>query len=142
MQSTTHFKQTIQNYLDKRATDDPLFAAVYTDAPKPLDSCINHILNAVLKSKCNGFTDDEIYTLAVNFYYDDDGMDTAEPTNDFRVVVNHIVELTPEEKDEARNAAMQQAINEAYTKIRTPRKKSPARQNETYNQPTLFNFEP
>lgn len=51
-------------------------------------------------SGCSGFSDDEIYSMAVH-YYDEDNIEVGKP-NSCKVVVNHTIELTEEEKAEAR----------------------------------------
>ena len=120
MNSTVHFKNTIKTYLDNRAADDTLFAETYAKPNKNIDDCITYILNEVKRSGCFGFTDDEIYSMAVH-YYDEDTLIVGKPS-DVRVVVNHTVELTAEEKEEARKEAIKRATNEAYTKLTQPKK--------------------
>jgi len=139
MKSTEIFKNTIKAYLDKRATEDELFAASYAKANRKLDDCIIYILNTVKKSGCNGFADDEIYSMAVH-YYDEDNIEVGKNI-DCKVVVNHTVELTSEEKADARKQAMQQAVNEAYSKIKQPQKRTNVKPTATNNKPTLFNFD-
>lgn len=69
MKSTNHFKNTIQACLEQRAASDPQFEWAYTTKEnKNINDCITYILNAVQKSGCNGFTDDEIFGMAVHFY--------------------------------------------------------------------------
>jgi len=68
MKSTEHFKNTIKAYLDKRANEDELFAISYAKGNKNLDDCVTFILNEVKKSGCNGFADDEIYSMAVHYF--------------------------------------------------------------------------
>jgi hypothetical protein len=138
MKSTEHFKNTIKAYLDKRASEDALFAITYAKDNKNIDDCITYILNTVQKSGCNGFADDEIYSIAVDFY-DEDNV-TAGNSINCRVVVNHTIELTEAEKEEARKEAMQRATNEAYNKIRQPQKKTGIKQPEFVNHPNLFNM--
>ena len=67
-QGTDYFKLTIQNYLDARAREDELFAPRYANPKKNIDECVNYILNTVQKSGINGFTDDEIYSMALHYY--------------------------------------------------------------------------
>jgi len=138
MKSTAHFKNTIKTYLDKRANEDALFAVAYVKANKNLDDCITCIFNTVQKSGCTGFTDDEVYSMAVH-YYDEDNITIGNRMN-CRVVVNHVVELTAEEKEEARKEAINRATNEAYNKIMQPKKKAAATKTETNTQLNLFNF--
>ena len=68
MKSTEYFKNTIKAYLDKRANEDEVFAITYAKANKNIDDCITYIFNTVQKSGCNGFMDDEIFSIAVDFY--------------------------------------------------------------------------
>lgn len=115
MNVTDHFKRTIQAYLAQRAMEDELFAVTYKKANKNINDCCTYILNEVRKSGCNGFTDGEVYSMAVH-YYDEDNIEIGKPIN-ARVMVNHTVELTPEEKDEARKQAIQRVQNETYTRM-------------------------
>ena len=114
--ATDYFKQTIQSYLQRRAQEDELFAPRYANPKKNIDDCITFILNYVKQSGCNGFADDEIYSLAMH-YYDEDDIDIGKPLTNCKVVVNHTIELSEAEKAEARRQAMQKATDEAYRKI-------------------------
>ena len=133
-QATDHFKATIQAYLEQRAQTDELFAAVYAKENKNLDDCITFILNCVKASGCAGFADEEIYSLALH-YYDEDNIDVGKPIQ-CDVVVNHTIILTEEEKAEARRQAIKRAQDEAYNAIKHPSKimAKPA----INNQPNLF----
>ena len=136
MKQTDHFKAAIKAYLDKRAESDELFAVSYAKEKKNLDECCNFILNEVQKSGCNGFADEEVFGMAVH-YYDEDNIETGKPMN-AHVVVNHVVELTAEEKEQARQDAIQKAQDEAYRKITRPVKK--AKKVVLNPQPSLFDF--
>ena len=105
---TTKFKETILQYLEGRASNDPLFYDTYHKEGKNIDDCITCILNTVKKSECNGFTDDEIYSMAVH-YYDEDKIDIGSPLS-MQVVVNHKIELTEEEKAEAKRDAEERKL--------------------------------
>lgn len=95
MKTTEHFKNTIKKYLDDRAFVSAPFAEKYRNGSKNIDDCITYILNTVQSSGCNGFTDDEVYGMAVH-YYDEETIDVGKEIT-CRVAVNHIVELTEEE---------------------------------------------
>lgn len=136
MKASTHFKNTIKAYLDQRAETDVLFSFQYTKPEKNIDDCVTFILNEVKKSGCNGFADDEIYSMAVH-YYDEDNIKVGKPMN-AHVVVNHVVELTAEEKEQARQNAIQKAQDEAYRKMTQPVKK--AKKVVLNPQPSLFDF--
>ena len=104
MKATDEFKNVIKAYLDKRAAEDELFAVSYQKPQKNLDQCIDYIFQQVQKSRCNGFADDEIYSMAVH-YYDEDDLGEIKATTG-RVVVNHHIELSEEEKKAARERAI------------------------------------
>lgn len=136
MKASNHFKNTIKAYLDQRAETDVLFSFQYSKPEKNIDECITYILNQVQKSGCNGFHDDEIFGMAVH-YYDEDNIEIGKPMNT-HVVVNHVVELTAEEKEQARKDAIQKAQDEAYRKITQPTKKT--KKVALNPQPSLFDF--
>lgn len=136
MKGTDIFKRTIHTYLVKRAANDELFAEKYANPDKNIDDCCTYILNQVQKSGCNGFADDEIYSMAIH-YYDEDNIEVGRPMN-VHLVVNHVVELTAEEKEQARKDAIQKAQDEAYRKITQPVKK--AKKVTLNTQPSLFDF--
>jgi hypothetical protein len=104
MKATNHFKNTIKAYLDQRAESDMLFLFQYSKPKKNIDDCITYILNAVQKSGCNGFADEEIYSMAVH-YYDEDNIEIGKPMND-HVVVNHVVQLTDAGEKETKSHLM------------------------------------
>lgn len=137
MKASNHFKNTIKAYLDQRAETDVLFSLQYSKPEKNIDDCITFILNEVKKSGCNGFADDEIYNMAVHFY-DEDNIEIGMPMSNAHVVVNHFVELTEEEKEQARQDAIQKAQDEAYRKMTQPVKK--AKKIVLTPQQSLFDF--
>ena len=92
MKATNHFTRTILTYLELRAESDTLFAESFAKENKNIDDCITYIFNEVQKSGCMGFADDEIYSIAVH-YYDEDDIEVGKPMNG-KIVVNHVVELT------------------------------------------------
>lgn len=121
MKASNVFKQTIQTYLENRAKSDELFAASYTKPNKNIDECCNFILGEVQKSGCNGFSDDEIFGMAVH-YYDEDDIKNVKPVN-ARVVVNHTIELTEEDKRKAKEAALKEYEAKEMKRIEEARKK-------------------
>lgn len=135
MNGTEHFKRTIQAYLEQRAAEDELFAVSYNNPNKNMDDCITYILQEVQKSGCNGFTDGEIFSLSVHFR-DEVDLAVGSPIS-CNVVVNHVVELTEEEKEEARTNAIKRAQDEAYRQM-TSRKKPTARTDNDVKQMSLF----
>lgn len=136
MKTTDHFKKTIQMYLEQRAAEDALFAKNYRNPAKNMDDCVTYILNYVKNSGCNGFTDGEIYGQAIH-YYDENEIEVGNPLS-CRVAVNHVVELTAEEKAEARQKAIQKYQDEEVRKLQN--RNRPTAKKETIVQPFLFDF--
>ena len=137
MKGTEHIKQTIKAFLDKKAECDELFAQSYNQPHKNLDDCVTYVLNWVQSSGCSGFSDDEIYGQCIHFYVED-GIDIGKPM-ECNVVVNHHIELTEEEKAEARQRAIRQYQDEEIQKMKNRKKPKPATSN-TNVSPTLFDF--
>lgn len=138
MKTTDHFKRTIQAYLEERASEDRLFAETYRKEGKNIDDCVTYILNEVQRSGCNGFTDGEVYSMAVH-YYDEDDIEVGKPLQ-CQVAVNHIVELTEEEKAEARQNAIRQYQEAERQKLENRNKKPTAKQATQVEQPSLFDL--
>lgn len=137
MKATKAFEDTIKAYLDKRASEDDLFAESYAKEGKSIEECCNYILNEVQRSGCCGFADEEIYGMAVH-YYDEDDLGEIKPIQG-QVVVNHKVELTAEEIEEARKEAKERVVNEEIARLRKPQPKpKPAVKKEEEEFPTLF----
>jgi hypothetical protein len=139
MKGTEHFTRTIAEYLNQRAATDPLFAPNLMKPDKNIEECIAYIVSEVQKSGCNGFNDDEIYSMALH-YYDEDNI-KVDNTNAYQVAVNHVVELTEEEKAEARKQAIAQYQREELVKIQS-RNARPKKSESTSPQvqQSLFDF--
>ena len=135
MKGTEHFTRTIAEYLNQRAMTDPLFAPNLLKPNKNIEECITYILNEVQKSGCNGFDDDEIYSMAVH-YFDTDNINIGKPLN-CHIAVNHVVQLTEDEKAEARRCAIEQYQHSQLAKLRNH--SEPTKKVETkIVQPSLF----
>ena len=98
MKGTDHFKELIKNYLDNRAKEDELFRAKYETTTRTIDDVVNYIFHAVQQSGCCGFSDMEVFAMAVHAI-DEPDLEIGKPM-DCNVVVNHHIELTEEEKAE------------------------------------------
>lgn len=70
-------------------------------------------------------------------YYDEENIEVGRPIN-ARITVNHVVELTEDEKQQARQDAIQKAQNDVYNKMMQPKKKTTAKQTANTNQLSLF----
>ena len=135
MKGTQAFQEAISLYLSGRAALDPLFAQRYCNPEKKIEDCITYILNEVQKSGINGFTDDEIYSLALH-YYMEDALDPGNPIS-CQVIVNHQVELTAEEIEEMKDKARKEVFDREAQRLRTVGKHVPTQKQET-EQLSLF----
>ena len=135
MKGTQAFQETIGRYLSGRAALDPLFARKYGNPSKNIEDCVTYILNQVQKSGVNGFTDDEIYSLALH-YYMEDSVDPGNPVT-CQVVVNHQVELSPEEIEEMKEKARRDVFDQESRRLRNVGRTAPAQKQES-EQLSLF----
>ena len=136
---TRAFNETIKAYLEERAENDTLFAVKFANPSKSVEECVTFILNEVKKSGCNGFEDDEIFGMAVH-YWEESEIEVGKPIN-CQVVVNHTVELTEEEKEQARQDAIAKLRDEEMAKMRKPIQPKKTTDNRTQvEQPSLFDF--
>ena len=140
MNGTEQFTRTIAEYLNLRAATDPLFAPNLAKPHKNIEDCITYILKQVQQSACNGFEDDEIYSMAVH-YYDEDDLEMGSHVA-CHVVVNHTIVLTEEEKAEARKQAIQQYQAQELRRLQEPRqvKTKASTNSEQAPQPSLFDM--
>lgn len=136
MKASNQFTRTILTYLELRAESDSLFAETFAKENKNIDDCVTYILNEVQKSGCMGFADDEIYSMAVH-YYDEEDIEVGKPING-KIVVNHVVELTKEEKEQARKDAIEKAMNEASRNVLRVKKRPTTNKAESTQQLSLF----
>ena len=136
---TRAFNDTIKAYLEERAENDALFAVKFANPSKSVEECVTFILNEVKKSGCCGFTDAEVYGMATH-YYDEAEIEVGNPIN-CKVVVNHTVELTEEEKEQVRQDAINKLRDEEIKKLRRPTQpRKTAEKKTTEVQPSLFDF--
>lgn len=140
MSGTEQFTRTIAEYLNLRAVTDPLFAPNLAKPHKHIEDCITYILKQVQQSDCNGFEDDEIYSMAVH-YYDEDDLEVGSPVA-CHVVVNHTLVLTEEEKAEARKQAIQQYQAQELRRLQEPKrvKAKASTDSEQARQASLFDM--
>lgn len=107
MKASDPFVKVIGEYIEKEKQADPLFAKCVDDQPtKTVDGCVNFILQEVKKSGIAGWTDDEIFGMAKHFYDEKELKDPGAIRA--KVVVNHHVELSSEDKAQAKEKALKE----------------------------------
>lgn len=131
------FENAIKTYLDNRASTDELFAKVYAKKGKSFKDCINYIYTEVQKSKRQGFADEEIYSMAVH-YYDEDNLEINRKLNPI-VVSNQSIELSEEDKKQELVKLQKDAPK---VEIEKPKQEKPKQQAKPLpiNQPSLFDM--
>lgn len=132
------YQQAIKDYLDKRAEEDPAFAEKYRAGlagKKDIRACCNYIVEQVRKTGRRGFSDPEIYGMAMHFY-DEDSVEPPKgnPMSGAKVIVNREIKLTEEDKKRIEKEARQKVEAEerakAEKKIRDEQEKARKREEK------------
>ena len=110
------FFTAIESFIMQKMDANDLFAKKVCNPQKNLDDCITYILNTVQKSGYKGFADDEIYSMAVH-YYEEENIEVGKLVN-CQVVVNHQVELTTEEIAEMRQKAKDEVFRQEQDRLK------------------------
>lgn len=136
------FEKAIKAYLDDRASQDDQFAQSYKKENKSIEECCRFIIEEAkkrMKGNVSVMSDDETYGLAVH-YYDEDSI--VVKGGGAGVRVSKDVEYTPteEDKEAARKAALRRLEEEAYNKLRAPKRKNNQQEDQQVKQPTLFDL--
>ena len=135
------FIEVIKDYLDNLAIKDEMFSQAYANEKKTVEECCNYIIGAVEASGRQGFADDEVFALAVEYYVTEDAK--AEDHKNCKVVINQEVTLSETEKEEARKTAINRYENEELAKLRKKEEKEKEKQQkkkeEQENDPVLKN---
>lgn len=136
MKGSELFKKRIKEYLERRAFTDPQFAERYGNEEKSIKECCDYILGEVSAAQVSGYDDEEIFGMAVH-YYDEDDIKIKHHSVQ-RVVTNQHVDLTEEEKAEARAKAIAAYQNEVRESMK--RKPAPKPKEEKKEEPQLSLF--
>lgn len=134
MNVSKQFSSIIKVHLDLLAENDEELKTALLNESKSLENCFIYILNTVQKSGMNGFADDEIFQMAVD-YYKIDNVIIANPNIQSQVVINRIPEVTEEDRELAKQKALEDLVRQEKEKI--TKKSAKVNKSETAN-PTLF----
>lgn len=144
MKVSEQFKRIIEEYVEKRAKEDELFAKAYHKDGKSIDECCDFIVAQVKQTGCCGFSDEEIFCFAVH-YYDEDNLGDI-PKYSCKVAVNlsdHTKEILEKQAEEDyRRDKLDEIENREKAKKDELRKKAEQkRQADTAEgQLNLFDF--
>ena len=122
MKGTQRMADRIKDYLDRLAERDDYFALSYENPAKSIEECVDYICTQVRNMKVEGLDDDDVYGMAIHYYQEENPGDISKGIN-ARVVVNHTVELTEEEKAEARQRAIDELAAAEKKKIQDKEKR-------------------
>lgn len=140
MKGTRAFQETLEQYLSGMAQQDQLFADKFNNPSKTMEGCVNFVLSEVQKSGMNGFTDPEIYSMAVH-YFVEEGIKDVPAMKDCQVVVNHQVELTAEEIEEMRQKAKEKVLADEVIRLRNAGKKPSVAKPQQEEEQLLLSFD-
>ena len=140
MKGTRAFQDTLEQYLSSMAQQDQLFADKFNNPSKTMEGCVNFVLSEVQKSGMNGFTDPEIYSMAVH-YFVEEGIKDVPAMKDWQVVVNHQVELTAEEIEEMRQKAKEKVLADEVIRLRNAGKKPSVVKPQQEEEQLLLSFD-
>ena len=113
------FKKAIVEHLQGMAIKNHEFLEKLKNPEKNIDKCLDYIVSEVKRTGRQGFADDEIFSMAVHYYEEpNDQLKIDAKASQCNVVVNHEIQLTESEKEEARKRAMKRLEDEQYTLLK------------------------
>lgn len=138
------FEQAIKTYLDQRAQDDPLFAVSYAKPKKSIQECARYCMQEarkLVKDNVAVMDNATVYGWAVH-YYDEDNIKVTGNYSQVHAEVSHTpkVELTEQEKAEAKKIAMERAIEEQRKQLHAKNKKAAQTKENEPVQTSLFDL--
>lgn len=111
----------VQEYLEKRAAEDPQFAEKFNNPKKSLKDCCAYIYGEAKKraggSSCVYIPPEEVFGMAVHYYDEEDIKVTSAGYTGRATVAPKPVELTAEQKAKAEQAALDKYEAEQRAKI-------------------------
>ncbi|WP_149915489.1 PcfK-like family protein [Sphingobacterium cavernae] len=115
MNVSKQFTSIIKVHLDLLSENDEELKTALLNDSKSLENCFIYILNTVQKSGINGFADEEIFQMAVD-YYKIDNVIIENPNIQSQVVINRIPEVTEEDRELAKQKAIEDLIRKKLLK--------------------------
>lgn len=132
------FADAIKSYLDRRASEDKMFAESYANPKKSIGECCDFIVSEVRKQNRTAMTDDEVYGLAVHYY------DEADPGKIDKGIASRAAIVIPgEDKERLRAEAIEEYKRQCIEEIKNKESKLSAistnkRKEDKTELPTLF----
>lgn len=132
------FAEAIKSYLDRRASEDKMFAESYANPKKSIAECCDFIVSEVRKQNRTVMTDDEVYGLAVHYY------DEADPGRIDKGAASRAAIVIPgDDKERLRAEAIEEYKRQCIEEIKNKENKLSAisankRKEDKAELPTLF----
>lgn len=136
--NSSPFASAIKTYLDRRATEDKMFAESYANPKKSIAECCDFIVSEVKRQNRTAMTDDEVYGLAVHYY------DEADPGKiDKGIASSARIVIPSEDKERLRAEAIEEYKRQCIEEIKNKENKLSAisankRKEDKAELPTLF----
>lgn len=108
------FAEAIKSYLDRRASEDKMFAESYSNPKKSIAECCDFIVSEVKRQNRTAMTDDEVYGLAVHYY------DESDPGRIDKGAASRAKAVVPELKEKERKIRELAANKRKEDKIEQP----------------------
>ena len=145
------FKQAIKMYLDVQSMSDAEFGKKYSNPNKSIDECCLYIQTMILKkamegkdeekvrSACAVPTDEEVFSLAVQYYMDEDLKVDGSEFDNIKVLSMSATTFTDEEKEKMREEAIKKYQDDviAEQKKKDQEKKAKKSKDKKPNAPTI-----
>ncbi len=138
-QQDNAFKTAICNYLRGMAHKDKSLIEKFKREGKNIDECINYIIGEVKESGRSGFADEEIFSLAMH-YYDEDNENLKKHSfiPNVKIVVNTEIPFTEEERKKAREEAYKAIIAEEKAKMTAPKTNSKLKEINIFEEKQML----
>lgn len=117
-------------YLKRFAERDETFKKKLENEKKSISECCDFIASEVNRMGVCGLTDAEVFGLAVH-YYDEEDVKIELNNMQYHAVANQPIELTDDEKAEAKKKALEDYQRQMYNEYLSKNKKKETTKKET-----------
>lgn len=124
------FEDVIMAYLKRFAERDETFKKKLENEKKSISECCDFIASEVNRMGVCGLTDAEVFGLAVH-YYDEEDVKIELKNMQYHAVANQPIELTDDEKAEAKKKALEDYQRQMYNEYLSKNKKKETTKKET-----------
>lgn len=135
------FENVIMVYLKRLADRDETFREKLENEKKSISECCDFIASEVNRMGVCGLTDAEVFGLAVHYYDEEEVKIDLKNVREYHAVANQPIELTDEEKEEARKKALEDYQRQMYNEYLQKNKKKEVMKKENTQAVQLSLFD-